>query len=82
MGFKDILKMLDAFKVDATFTIPRINTKTGKNIYTQSFGSLPGFFFTLIAASSALLYIFPRINDMNLGKLDNYFTDTADQDSI
>ena len=62
MAFINWLKMLDAFKVDATFMIPRPNkTKTGKHEYLKQYGSIPGFFFTVVATLAALGYFVPTI---------------------
>jgi hypothetical protein len=68
---KHILKSLDAFKVDATFIVPR-SSKKGESSYVLSFGSLPGFCFTLIASLLSMIYLIPMWHQMNSGSLDLY----------
>ena len=75
---KKILKTLDAFKVNANFVIPTTNATTGKENYIKSYGSLPGFFLTLITLCSAMIYLIPRTIDMNYGILDRCDTNNGD----
>ena len=78
--FKNLLKSADAFKVDATFVIPNKRDKKGKISYTESFGSLPGFFFTLIASLLAMIYVIPKCKSMMSGDLDVYIAGNDDHD--
>ena len=78
---KNLLKSADAFKVDATFVIPRKSNKKGsknENEYTESFGSLPGFCFTLIASLLAMIYLIPKWGQMTKGNLDVYIDGNDD----
>ena len=79
---KNILKKFDAFKVDATFVIPRTNSSSGAEDYMRSYGSLPGFFLTLITLISAMGYLIQRTMDMNEGILDRYDTNNGDNQTV
>ena len=69
MPLRDTLKLLDQFKVNGTFMIPKIQ-RNGKKNYSISFGSLPGFFLTVIAASCALIFLVPQTLNMLAGNMD------------
>ena len=57
---KNLLKSADAFKVNPTFVIPRKSNKKGKMDYIESYGSIPGFCFTLIAFLFSMIYLIPK----------------------
>ena len=59
MTLSNAIKKADAFKVLGTFIIPKEMSKSGNNIYSSYFGSIPGSIFTFIAASMALIYLIP-----------------------
>ena len=81
MGYFQLFKSLDSFKLPVTFYLNRRNKKKDKKVFTWSLGSFYGFWLTLIMGLLMIVYVIYLVDEGLIeGMMDKYDAYNLDND--